>query len=139
MCGRFLALSSGVTLAEHFGLGHPPPVTPRHNVAPSQPVLTVGLSKEGRPSTALFRWGLVPPWAADPKPGPINARAETAADKPTFADAFRKRRCLIPADGFYEWERLPGGKKRPWAFRLRGGGPFAFAGLWEAWRPPGGG
>lgn len=92
----------------------------------------------GRPAAATFHWGIVPPWATDPKPGPINARSETVANKPTFAEAFRKRRCLIVADGFYEWAKLPGRRKQPWHCRLSGGGPFAFAGLWEAWRPASG-
>ena len=82
-----------------------PDAPPRYNIAPTQSVLVVGLSKEGRPAAATFRWGIVPPWATGPKPGPINARSETVADKPTFAGAFRKRRCLIPASGFYEWLR----------------------------------
>ncbi len=83
--------------AEEFGLDAPPAILPRYNVAPTQPVLAVGLSKDGRPVAATFRWGIVPPWSADPKPGPINARSEAVADKPTFAEAFRKRRCLSPA------------------------------------------
>src|SRR5438045_2057144 len=135
MCGRFALLASGDALAEHFGLSEAPSVAPRYNIAPSQPVLCVGLSRDGKPAPALFRWGLVPGWAANTRKAPINARAETATDKPTFAEALRKRRCLIPATGFYEWEQLPGGGKRPWYFRLAGGGLFAFAGLWEAWRP----
>ena len=138
MCGRFSLLTSGADLAEHFGLDAPPALVPRYNIAPTQPVLAVGLSRDGRPAAATFRWGIVPPWSAEPKPGPINARSETVASKPTFAEAFRKRRCLVPTDGFYEWAKLPGRRKQPWHFRLSGGGPFAFAGLWEAWRPASG-
>jgi putative SOS response-associated peptidase YedK len=115
-----------------------PTLFPRYNIAPSQPVFCVGLSRDGKPAPALFRWGLVPGWATDARKAPINARAETAARKPTFAAALRKRRCLVPATGFYEWEQLPGRRKRPWYFRLAGGGLFAFAGHWEAWRPPSG-
>ncbi len=105
MCGRFFLLAFSTDLADLFGLDDVPAVAPRYNIAPTQPVLTVGLSKVGRPAAATFRWGIVPPWATDPKPGPINARAETVADKPTFAESFRKRRCLIPASGFFEWVR----------------------------------
>jgi putative SOS response-associated peptidase YedK len=136
MCGRFLLLSSGADLAAHFGLAEAPALAPRYNVAPTQPVLAVDLSKGGRRTAATFRWGIVPPWATEPMPGPINARVETVADKPTFADAFRKRRCLIPADGFYEWLRLVKAKQ-PYAFRRRDDRPFAFAGIWQA--PQGGG
>jgi putative SOS response-associated peptidase YedK len=138
MCGRFALIVSGEDIADSFGLSETPPLFPRYNIAPSQPVLCVGLSRDGQPAPALFRWGLVPGWAPDTKKAPINARAETAAGKPTFAEALRKRRCLVPATGFYEWEQLPGRRKRPWHFRLAGGELFAFAGLWEAWRPPAG-
>jgi putative SOS response-associated peptidase YedK len=110
----------------------------RFNIAPSQSVLAIGPNREGQPAPAFFRWGMVPSWANDSKPGPINARAETASTRPTFTDALQKRRCLIVADGFFEWQRVDG-KKQPWYFQVRGGEPFAFAGLWEAWRPPEGG
>jgi putative SOS response-associated peptidase YedK len=97
---------------------------PRFNVAPTQPIAVI------RPGELVaLRWGLVPSWSKDCK-GFINARAETAAEKPTFRSAFKKRRCLIPADGFYEWQRTKAGK-RPYFIRLRDGEPFAFAGLWE--------
>ena len=108
MCGRYTLLVSAADLAEHCGLAERAPVVPRYNVAPTQPVLAVGLSRDGRPAAATFRWGIIPPWATDPKPGSINARAETVASKPTFAEAFRRRRCLIPADGFYEWAKPAG-------------------------------
>ena len=97
MCGRYYLLASPPELADLFGLADVPDAPPRYNIAPTQPVLAVGLSKDGRPAAATFRWGIVPPWATDPKPGPIDARSETVADKPTFSTAFRKRRCLIPA------------------------------------------
>ncbi len=141
MCGRYTLRSPLARLADQYGLRPEELVelwqaraVERYNVAPSQEVLTVGAAKDGHPAGAFFRWGLVASWAADVNKAPINARAETAASKPTFAEALQKRRCLIPADGFYEWEQLPGRKKRPWHFRLRDGGPFAFAGVWEAWR-----
>ena len=136
MCGRFLLFSSGDAIARHFALEAVPDVAPRYNVAPTQPVLCVGLSREGKTAPARMRWGLVPPWATEPRPALINAKVETAADKPAFAEALRQRRCLVPADGFFEWGQLPGGK-RPYHFRL-GGGLFAFAGLWGSWRPPSG-
>jgi putative SOS response-associated peptidase YedK len=137
MCGRFFILASPRELADLFGLADVPDVAPRYNVAPTQPVMAVGLSKEGRPAAATFRWSIVPPWATDPKPGPINARSETVADKPTFAEAIRKRRCLIPSSGFFEWLRQ-GKAKQPFAFRMADDRPFAFAGIWEAWRPESG-
>jgi putative SOS response-associated peptidase YedK len=112
-------------------------LVPRYNVAPSQPVPAVGLDREGRRAVATFRWGLVARWAADAKKAPINARAETAADKPSFAESLRQRRCLVPADGFYEWLRQ-GKYKHPFSFRLHDDRPFAFAGIWDAWRAPGG-
>ncbi len=137
MCGRFFFLSSGPAIADLFQLAGVPDLAPRYNIAPTQQVLTVGLDKLGRRNTATFQWGLVPRWAADTKLAPINARAETAADKPTFAEALRQRRCLIPADGFYEWKRQ-GKAKQPFCFRPRDDRPFAFAGIWEAWRPESG-
>jgi putative SOS response-associated peptidase YedK len=137
MCGRFFILTPPADLADLFQLAGVPDVVPRYNVAPTQQVLAIGLDKAGRRDTALFRWGIVPPWASEPKPGPINARSETVAIKPTFAEAIRKRRCLIPASGFYEWARR-GKVKQPFAIRLADDRPFAFAGLWEAWRPESG-
>jgi putative SOS response-associated peptidase YedK len=137
MCGRFFILNSPTDIADLFGLADVAHVATRYNIAPSQPVLAVGADRTGLPAVASFRWGLVAPWASDPKPGPINARSETVADKPTFAEPFRKRRCLIPASGFFEWLRQ-GKAKQPFAFRLADDRPFAFAGLWEAWRPESG-
>src|SRR5262249_48591140 len=128
----------GDDIVDYFGLYEVPSVVQRYNIAPSQPVLCVGLSRDAKPAPALFRWGLVPGWAAAAKKAPINARAETAAGKPTFPEAPRKRRCLIRARGFCGGGRRPGRRKRPGLFRLAGGGRFAFAGLWEAWRPPSG-
>lgn len=113
---------------------------PRFNIAPTQPVLAVANNHPGR--LERFHWGLIPSWAKDPSIGSrlINARAETLAEKPAFRTAFRRRRCLVPADGFYEWRVDPGGKtKTPMYIRLKGGKPFAFAGLWDVWHDPGGG
>lgn len=160
MCGRFTLRASAQAIAEQFSLLELPPVVPRYNIAPRQPigivrlrrnsgvdnpggsrsVNTAGTDPRGEGATrefAVVRWGLVPSWATDPKIGDrlINARAETIASKPAFRSAFRYRRCLIPADGFYEWAKT-GGRKKPFFFRLPNDQLFAFAGLWEAWEGP---
>jgi putative SOS response-associated peptidase YedK len=111
-------------------------IPPRYNVAPTQDAPVVRLRADGERAIAMLRWGLVPAWSEGPDSGyrMINARAETVATKPAFRGAFRRRRCLVPADGFYEW-RKEGARKQPYRIRLRGGGPFAFAGLWERWSP----
>ena len=136
MCGRFTLKTRGEVLAEHFGLPEVPELVPRFNIAPSQPVAVVreGAEGAGRELVGL-RWGLIPPWADDPAIGHrmINARAETVAERPAFRAALRRRRCLVVADGFYEWRRQDG-RKQPFYFRLKDGGPFAFAGLWERWQ-----
>ena len=110
----------------------------RYNVAPGQDVAAVRAAEGGR-GLSMLRWGLIPSWSREPNIGyrMINARAETAAGKPAFRAAYRARRCLIPADGFYEWERR-GKVRQPWYFGLDGGGPMAFAGLWESWTVPDG-
>jgi putative SOS response-associated peptidase YedK len=139
MCGRFLLLTSGKDIAEAFDLSGFPELAPRYNIAPTQPVAAVRAGEAGRELVRL-RWGLVPPWSRDTKQAPINARSETAADKPMFRAALRKRRCLVPASGFYEWAALAGEKrKQPYCFRPRDERrPFAFAGLWERWEGPDG-
>jgi len=129
MCGRFTLIKTGAELASLFGLGQPPEWGPRYNIAPTQGVLAVRLAGGVR-SASLMRWGLVPPWATGNGPPLINARAETVKDRPAFRDAFKRRRCLLPADGFYEWQ-ADGREKRPHYFTLTGGGAFAVAGLWE--------
>jgi putative SOS response-associated peptidase YedK len=138
MCGRFVLVSSGAKLAEVFGLAEEPRVAPRYNIAPSQPVAVVRAARHdgGAREWDHLRWGLVPSWMKEvPTDAPlINARAETAMDKPAFRAAFRRRRCLIPADGFYEWQTRDGGGKQPWYVTLETGEPFAFAGLWEHWQ-----
>ncbi len=133
MCGRYTLTASGQELVDLFGLPEAPVLDPRYNVAPSQAVPVVRAGAAGR-QLVLARWGLIPHWANDPAIGNrlINARSDTAAEKPSFRDAFRKRRCLIPATGFYEWQKQ-GGRKQPFHFRLADGRPFAFAGLWEQW------
>jgi len=140
MCGRFARRSTREVLAEWFGvdLEDIPPFATSYNVAPQsvQPVVRIGRDR-GKAEFALLRWGLVPFWAKDTKIGysTINARAEEAASKPAFRDAMRKRRCLVPADAFYEWARTESKTKQPYAIALRSGEPYAFAGLWEQWRP----
>jgi putative SOS response-associated peptidase YedK len=138
MCGRFLLFSDASSLASHFDLAGLPELAPRYNIAPTQPVAAVRAGEAGRELVRL-RWGLVPPWSRDMTQAPINARAETAAEKPMFRAALRKRRCLVPASGFYEWLALAGQKqKQPYCFRPREERPWAFAGLWERWQGPDG-
>src|SRR5438067_9513452 len=139
MCGRFTLTAPREALTSLFPLFDIPDVTPSYNVAPTQAVLAVRVpAGRDKPELAALKWGLVPGWADDPAIGNrlINARAETAAEKPAFRSAFRQRRCLVLADGFYEWQQI-GGKKQPYLFRLRDGAPFAFAGLWEHWEKGG--
>lgn len=137
MCGRYTLTDPGEELLRQFGLPElPPGYRPRYNIAPTQPVTAI-IAVEGERRIGMLRWGLVPSWAKDPSIGNrmINARAETVAEKPAFRAALRRRRCLIPADGFYEWQRRDG-RKQPVRFVASDGGVFAFAGLWERWRPP---
>ena len=137
MCGRFAQKSPAKKVAEKFKVEEVPPLAERFNVAPTQDVLTVREASAGREATFL-KWGLVPHWAKDPAIGNklINARAETVTEKPSYREAFTRRRCLIPLDGFYEWSRR-GERKRPFYFRMRDGEPFAVAGLWERWEGDG--
>ncbi len=140
MCGRFSLGADATTLASQFDLFEDPAWTPRYNIAPTQPAPTIVIdSADPRRGFKLHRWGLIPSWAKDPGIGSqmINAQAETVATKPAFRAAFRKRRCLILADGFYEWMK-EGRHKQPFRIRLRDGRPFAFAGLWEHWEGAGG-
>ncbi len=138
MCGRFTLNTSQPVIADHFGLDEPPELGARFNVAPGQVIATISASGEGRKSVlSPRRWGLVPSWAKDEKIGNrlINARAETVAEKPSFRSALRRRRCLVPADGFYEWAGSKG-SKQPYFVGLEGRALFAFAGLWERWTDP---
>lgn len=142
MCGRFTLHTEKELLAQRFELdrGELQALEPRYNIAPSTPVLTVHVSQARRRAEPM-RWGLVPHWMKTvPKHAPmINARAETLASKPAYRSAFRRRRCLILADGFYEWQAPQGAAryKTPYWISLASAQPFAFAGLWEEWRPPG--
>jgi len=133
MCGRFTLHTPPEELREHFGVDAVPDIGASYNVAPSQSVPAVRVADRQR-EMVLLRWGLVPSWAKEAKVGyrMINARAETVADKPAYRAAFRRRRCLVPADGFYEWQQTAAGKQ-PWYFRIKRRGVFAFAGLWEHW------
>jgi putative SOS response-associated peptidase YedK len=137
MCGRFTLTVDPDELQQQFGLKQPPPaeLAPRFNIAPSQAVAVVANQPER--VLELFQWGLIPSWAKDPKIGNklINARAETLAEKPSFRTALKRRRCLVVADGFYEWKK-DGAGKTPMYIQLKDGRPFAFAGLWEVWQPP---
>lgn len=135
MCGRFAFYSPAEATAQLFGATGSLDMTPRYNIAPTQYVAAVRRDNEGAAELAAFRWGLVPFWAKDPSIGNrmINARAETVAEKPSFRAAYRRRRNLILADGFYEWH-TEGGVKVPWFISLESGAPFAFAGLWEDWQ-----
>jgi len=131
MCGRFSLYADEKLLKELFDFHFTDSIAVRYNIAPSQYVLAV-VFEDGKRVGKLFKWGLVPYWANDPKIGfkMINARAETLSEKPSFKDAFKKRRCLILADGFYEWKKEDG-KKIPYRFTMRDGKSFAFAGIWE--------
>lgn len=135
MCGRYSFTQLAETIADKFQVKEVPPLSPRYNIAPTQQVATIFLdSDSSERQFKMLRWGLIPSWAKDAKMGAklINARAETVAEKPAFRAAFKKRRCLILADGFYEWH-TENGEKQPFYFRLENGEPFAFAGLWEHW------
>ena len=139
MCGRYVITSTPAAIRALFGYAEQPNFPPRYNVAPTQPIPIVRLH-EGKRQFALMRWGLIPQWVTDPKGFSllINARGESVIEKPAFRAAMRRRRCLIPADGFYEWKDI-GGRRQPYFVRLkRPGTPFAFAGLWETWTGPNG-
>ena len=129
MCGRFALSASSEAIAEYLNSAPPEPYAPRYNIAPTQPVLA-----RTRQALTHLHWGLVPAWAKDPAIGNrmFNARSETVAEKPSFRNAFRRRRCLIPATGFYEWKK-EGGRRQPWYCHL-GGRLFCFAGIWELWQ-----
>ena len=138
MCGRYLLKTAIEELMRLFGFTERPNLAPRYNIAPTQevPVIRQRRAPAGQRSIAALRWGLVLPWLDDPKAGPplINARAETLLEKPAFRGAFQRRRCLVPADGYYQW-REGDASKQPYLVTRRDGAPFAFAGLWERWGP----
>lgn len=136
MCGRYTLTAPGDAIVEAFELDSVPEVSPRYNIAPTQEVAILRKDRaSGRRQLEKVRWGLVPSWAQDPTIGNrmINARSETAAEKPAFRSAFKRQRCLVVADGFYEWRKNPDGSKQPFFIHLRDGRPFGIAGLWEHW------
>jgi putative SOS response-associated peptidase YedK len=138
MCGRFVITTPPAALRQIFGYLDQPNFPPRHNIAPTQPVPVVILEEGGR-HFRLMRWGLIPAWAKDPRKMALmfNARSETARDKPAFKNAMKRRRCLIPADGYYEWH-TEGGRKRPFFIFRRDRAPIGFAALAETWMGPNG-
>jgi putative SOS response-associated peptidase YedK len=135
MCGRYTLRTPVDSLVEAFEIvDYPSTITPNYNIAPTQEVAAVVEEDEKR-KLEMFHWGLIPSWAKDPAIGNkmINARAETVSQKPSFRSAFKRRRCLILADGFYEWQKTDDGKQ-PYHIKMEDGSPFAFAGLWETWK-----
>jgi putative SOS response-associated peptidase YedK len=136
MCGRFAFYSPHEAVIRLFGVAAAPAIEPRYNIAPTQFIATV--REPGGPrEVAMLYWGLVPSWAKEKSVGArmINARSETLAEKPSFRNALRRRRCLVPADGYYEWQRT-GAVKQPYFIAFDDGQPFGMAGLWERWRDP---
>ncbi|UYO54906.1 SOS response-associated peptidase [Rhodopseudomonas palustris] len=138
MCGRFVITSAPAAIRQLFGYADQPNFPSRYNIAPTQPIPVV-IVDEGARRFRLMRWGLIPSWVKDPRTFSllINARAETVQDKPAFRNAFRRRRCLVPADGYYEW-KAGGSRKQPYFIHPAGGGPIGFAALWETWTGPNG-
>jgi len=138
MCGRYAVTSAPEAIRMLFGYAEQPDFPPRYNVAPSQPIAIVR-QVEGKRSFVLVRWGLLPSWVKDPKNFnlQINARGESLTEKRAFQAAVKRRRCLIPANGFYDWKAV-GGRKQPYYVRAKSGEPLAFAGLWETWTGPNG-
>ncbi len=137
MCGRYTLITDINRIAESFGVAPTLEAQPRYNIAPTQDIVTI--VNDGNPHLALLRWGLIPAWAKDESIGSrmINARAETLAEKPSFRNLLRSRRCMVVADGFYEWQG-EGKSKTPMYITLQDGQPFAFAGLWDRWKDPNG-
>lgn len=137
MCGRYTLKTPAARLMDLFQIFKFPDISPRYNIAPTQKVLCIRLRDDGTLEAVMMKWGLIPFWADDESIGNrmINARGETVADKPAFRTAFARRRCLIVADGFYEWQKLSTGKKQPWLMEWFDHSPFVMAGLWETWTP----
>jgi putative SOS response-associated peptidase YedK len=137
MCGRYILSAPPEAIADHFDVREVPPFAPSWNIAPTRVVPVIRETAQGERECVLLRWGLVPVWAKDPAIGSrmINARAESCADKPAYRAAFRKRRCIVPVTGFYEWK--PAGRyKQPYLVRLRDAPLFGLGGLWEHWHAP---
>jgi putative SOS response-associated peptidase YedK len=140
VCGRFALFASPELVAEYFALAEPPALAPHYNLTPGQDIAAVRVDRDGVRRLSALRWGLVPFWAKDAALGRrlINARLDSLAVKPAFREALTRRRCLIPASGFYEWGVDPAGKKQPFFVRPRGEPLLALAALWERWRAPSG-
>jgi len=137
MCGRYRLTAKERYLAEHFGVDDEIEWEPRYNIAPTQPVVVIRQDRDQpRRTFSLMRWGLIPYWSKDISIGnkTINAMAETVAEKPAFREAIRKRRCLVPADGFFEWKKLSSKQKQPYNIGMLDDSLFAFAGIWDRWR-----
>lgn len=137
MCGRFALKAPPSELITRFGLDECADFSPRYNIPPGTDIPVIRQSPEGKRVLHLLRWGLVPRWAKDPSIGAKlnNARGETVAEKPSFREAFKRRRCLVPASGFYEW-KAEGKIKQPYYISLKSGEPMAMGGLWESWQAP---
>jgi putative SOS response-associated peptidase YedK len=142
MCGRFTARLTWEQIHSLYNITPLGPrqaeldLKPRYNAAPTDVMPVCRLNRQGQREIAMLKWGLIPYWATDPKIGyrTINARAETVATAPAFREAFKRRRCLVPANGFYEWKKIGNGEKQPYLVAMRDGSPFSFAGLWERWK-----
>ena len=137
MCGRYFLDTLPEEMLDHFSVTQVPPFDPSYNVAPTD-VMPIVVEKDGIRRIGPARWGLIPYWAKDEKIGykMINARAETIAARPAYREAWQRRRCLVPASGFFEWRKLAAGGKQPYAIRRADHGLIAFGGLWERWRRP---
>jgi putative SOS response-associated peptidase YedK len=140
MCGRYVLKEPLDLLQRLFAYSSSEirQLRPRYNIAPTTKIPVVRCGPDGKRELVEMRWGLIPAWAKDPKtlPPMINARSESIASKPSFRTAYKSRRCLIPASGYYEWQKRGAGPKQPFYFHASNDAPFAFAGLWEYWRPP---
>jgi putative SOS response-associated peptidase YedK len=138
MCARYTLATPASTLARLFDVDVLVDLIPRYNIAPSQLIPAVRLNMQNERELVMFRWGLIPSWASDPSLGNkhLNARAETVGERPSFREAIRHRRCIIPADGFYEWQETESGKKQPFLIRRSRPGTMAFAGIWDCWVGP---
>ncbi len=135
MCGRFVLTANPEAIQQQFDLTSAPDVPPRYNIAPTQPVAVI--SNDNPRELTFYKWGLIPSWAKEASIGSrmINARADSVAEKPSFRSAFKRRRCILPSDGFYEWQERDG-KKTPLFIHLEDQAVFGLAGLWEVWRSP---